>query len=75
MKLIYFYLLQNMILTGYPHKFTVDTLYRVILTLEFEEVIIVKKVESFQSAQDTIAQKLGNVISKKWSGTLSKAGF
>lgn len=68
-------LLQNMILTGYPHKFTVDTLYRVILTLEFEEVIIVKKVESFQSAQDTIAQKLGNVISKKWSGTLSKAGF
>lgn len=68
-------LLQNMILTGYPHKFTVDTLYRVILTLEFEEVIIVKKVESFQSAQDTFAQKLGNVISKKFSGALSKIGF
>lgn len=68
-------LLQNMILTGYPHNFTVDTLYRVILTLEFEEVIIVKKVESFQSAQDTIAQKLGNVISKKFSGAASKIGF
>ena len=37
-------LLQNMILTGYPHKFTVDSLYRVILTLEFEEVIVVKQV-------------------------------
>lgn len=68
-------LLQNMILTGYPHKFTVDTLYRVILTLEFEEVIVVKKVESFQSAQDSLIQKLGNLISKKFSGTASKLGF
>ena len=68
-------LLQNMILTGYPHNFTVDTLYRVILTLEFEEVIVVKKVGSFQSAQDSAIQKLGNLISKKFSGTASKLGF
>lgn len=68
-------LLQNMILTGYPHNFTVDTLYRVILTLEFEEVIVVKKVGSFQSAQDSTMQKLGNLISKKFSGALSKIGF
>lgn len=68
-------LLQNMILTGYPHNFTVDTLYRVILTLEFEEVIVVKKVGSFQSAQDSAIQKLGNLISKKFSGALSKIGF
>ena len=68
-------LLQNMILTGYPHNFTVDTLYRVILTLEFEEVIVVKKVGSFQSAQDSLIQKLGNLVSKKFSGALSKIGF
>ena len=68
-------LLQNMILTGYPHNFTVDTLYRVILTLEFEEVIVVKKVGSFQSAQDSTMQKLGNLISKKFSGAASKIGF
>jgi hypothetical protein len=68
-------LLQNMILTGYPHKFTVDTLYRVILTLEFEEVIVVKQVETFKSAQDSFFKKVGNVISKKFSGALSKIGL
>lgn len=68
-------LLQNMILTGYPHKFTVDTLYRVILTLEFEEVIVVKQVETFKSAQDSFFKKVGNVISKKFSGAFSKIGF
>ena len=68
-------LLQNMILTGYPHKFTVDSLYRVILTLEFEEVIVVKQVETFQAAQDSLLKKGGNIISKKFSGALSKIGL
>lgn len=68
-------LLQNMILTGYPHKFTVDSLYRVILTLEFEEVIVVKQVETFQSAQDSFFKKVGNVIAKKIIGALLKIGF
>lgn len=68
-------LLQNMILTGYPHKFTVDSLYRVILTLEFEEVIVVKQVETFEAAQDSFFKKAGNVIAKKFSGAFSKIGF
>lgn len=68
-------LLQNMILTQFPHKFTVDTLYRVILTLEFEEVILVKKVDTYKFPEDGLLKKIGNVISEKFNGALSKLGL